>query len=61
MRPWDALIEVVKKEANLPVSNPSPILTDIPSYLKQSVELHDSADPQERKNAVELAEETVCP
>ena len=60
-RPWDALIEVVKKAANLQVSNPSPILTDMPSYLKQSVELLDSADPQERKNAVELLEQLDHP
>ncbi len=61
MRPWDALIEVVKKAANLQVSNPSPILTDMPSYLKQSVELLDSADPQERKNAVEILEQLDHP
>src|SRR5260221_387214 len=60
-RPWDALIEVVKQAANFTVSNPTPILTDMPSYLKQSVELLDSADPQERKNAVELLEQLDHP
>lgn len=53
-RPWDALIEVVKKEANLQVPNPSASLTSMPFYLKHSIELLDSADPQERKNAVEI-------
>jgi len=60
-RPWDALIEVIKNEAKVQVSNPSPILTDMPSYLKQSIELLDSDDPQERKHAVELLEQLDHP
>jgi HEAT repeat protein len=53
-RPWDALIEVIKNEAKVQVSNPSTSLTGVPSYLKHSIELLYSADPQERKHAIEI-------
>jgi HEAT repeat protein len=52
-RPWEVLIDVVTKAANVQIPNFAPVSQSIPVYLKQFIEALDSANAIDRKKAIE--------